>query len=490
MLRTISAAPLSVEQAGPSVTRSGPSRLDRNSKSDNDNDFSHALRGAHDNKSDTDSDRDKSTPSTSSNTSAHRQDRKDEAPKKRNVKDDNTNEQSAKAAVPVPTQVQPKDSPLAALLSFVSYRGPAPTEDPKPQPNATGTAVDTSTASPMPVATLPAIVDDAAFPIELKAADVKTGDVKAAAATNGRAQDHIQSMTVPLDSYPILQTGIGWGSAAAAVATSTGTANAASPAAAGAVTADSKTDPLVINAPPASEAVEPSLSPKNTAFAIRLTTDTQQTAKSSEASEAAPAQRFALNSPSIAALEQGTKEDGKSQSNDSSSGQNNPFGAAYTESAAPSRFTSDKPSFAESTSTATTAVTDETAPKPVTSDPLRNILLQLKSDDNRRIDVRLVERSGELHVAVKSADPVLAERLQQNMPELTSRLESEHFTHEVWMPKLSEAQRSESGSNSNDNSAGTDGRSGQQFNGEAGRRQGGQSQSRPDWVDLLENQIG
>lgn len=101
------------------------------------------------------------------------------------------------------------------------------------------------------------------------------------------------------------------------------------------------------------------------------------------------------------------------------------------------------------------------------TEPVRNVHMQVVGDDNRRVDIRLMDRAGELRVSVKSGDSNLNQTLQAKMPELTSRLESARYQTEVWMP---DSQNQGSASQSNVDAD--------------GQRQGKQEQ--PHWVEDLE----
>ncbi len=99
------------------------------------------------------------------------------------------------------------------------------------------------------------------------------------------------------------------------------------------------------------------------------------------------------------------------------------------------------------------------------SDPVQNVQMQVIGDDNRRVDIRLIDRAGELRVSVKSGDSTLNRTLQSKMPELTSRLQSAQYDTEIWMPTSTEQDQSSGDSNA-------DAQKGQQ--------------QRPDWVEDLE----
>ena len=71
----------------------------------------------------------------------------------------------------------------------------------------------------------------------------------------------------------------------------------------------------------------------------------------------------------------------------------------------------------------------------------RDIRLELASGE-RRVEVRLSERAGELHVAVRTPDERLSGALRDNLPTLSSRLEQAGFRSESAAAALAGAQRS------------------------------------------------
>jgi hypothetical protein len=124
-----------------------------------------------------------------------------------------------------------------------------------------------------------------------------------------------------------------------------------------------------------------------------------------------------------------------------------------------------------------------TEPAVPTAEPVRNVHMQLVSDDNRRVDVRLVDRGGELHVSVKSADTALTQNLQDHLPDLTARLDKQHMQTEVWVPKAAEPSKADGG-NTNGSFSDPNARS---YSGNSQGRREGRQQAKPDWVDALEN---
>jgi len=65
--------------------------------------------------------------------------------------------------------------------------------------------------------------------------------------------------------------------------------------------------------------------------------------------------------------------------------------------------------------------------------PVRDVTLHLTAD-NKRVDVKLVDRGGELHVAVRSADPDLTTDLRASVHDLVGDLTKGGFRTETWQP--------------------------------------------------------
>lgn len=99
--------------------------------------------------------------------------------------------------------------------------------------------------------------------------------------------------------------------------------------------------------------------------------------------------------------------------------------------------------------------------------PVRSVRLQLSGEANQRVDMRLVERGGALSVSVRSADEGLARSLQDNLPELNSRLAAQHYQTEIWAP----------GGTASTHSGGNGG-SGSESDGSAADGSGGSRQGR------------
>jgi hypothetical protein len=63
-----------------------------------------------------------------------------------------------------------------------------------------------------------------------------------------------------------------------------------------------------------------------------------------------------------------------------------------------------------------------------------DIQLQVGTGENSRVEVRVTERAGDVHVAVSTADTRLAGELREDLPALATRLEQSGFRAETWHP--------------------------------------------------------
>ena len=142
-------------------------------------------------------------------------------------------------------------------------------------------------------------------------------------------------------------------------------------------------------------------------------------------------------------------------------------------------------SFKEHFEAPETAKASEPEPEPasVTVPPAKYVSVRLAGDGTQRVDFRVIERDGIMSVSVKSADQALNRTLQEHMPELTTRLESEHFRTEVWVPKADGPAVANSAGSSSSNS-----NSGYSSSGSGGRQySGGDQGPHPEWLDEVEN---
>ncbi len=145
---------------------------------------------------------------------------------------------------------------------------------------------------------------------------------------------------------------------------------------------------------------------------------------------------------------------------------------------------------AAASSPTTLETTGEPQVKP--TQPLKDVSIQVGQQSQERVNLRLVERAGELQVAVRAANPEVAQGLRQGISQLVDRLEQSGFRTEAWRPggSVTPVQgaaetRQKSSEFQNDSSQGQSGGGSQQQ-----RRQGDQQQApRPQWVMELEGNL-
>ncbi|MGB7720734.1 MAG: hypothetical protein WBL65_12590 [Bryobacteraceae bacterium] len=132
---------------------------------------------------------------------------------------------------------------------------------------------------------------------------------------------------------------------------------------------------------------------------------------------------------------------------------------------------------------------EEGAPK--TSAPLKDLSVQMGQSNQESVELRVVEREGELHIAVRTGDAELAHGLRQGLPELVDRLDQSGFRAEAWRPagvvsapEPSSQAHSRSSDSRNADSQSQPGWSQQ----ERGQRDHNQS-NRPEWVEELEGNL-
>jgi hypothetical protein len=128
--------------------------------------------------------------------------------------------------------------------------------------------------------------------------------------------------------------------------------------------------------------------------------------------------------------------------------------------------------------------------RPKAPSPLKDISLQLGQSAGHNVEVRLVERAGELHVAVRTGDTVLAHGLREGLSEVVGRLGESGFRTETWHPGASVAAVSaatETQNTSSDLQGEPQGQRGSAHQ-DGGRRDQHQS-NQPEWVQEFETSL-
>ncbi len=160
-----------------------------------------------------------------------------------------------------------------------------------------------------------------------------------------------------------------------------------------------------------------------------------------------------------------------------------PFSSAYVE-AANAQATGTKPADSPAASKPTDI---DPQPESIPQNTVNNVHLHLTGDNNQRVDVRLVDYNGELRVSVRTGDTNLAQSLQERMPELTSRLDTQHFRSEIWTPSIAGATKTETnGSSFSGANAGGSANYGDNTGRQGNSRGQNGNSNQPDWLDEIE----
>jgi hypothetical protein len=124
--------------------------------------------------------------------------------------------------------------------------------------------------------------------------------------------------------------------------------------------------------------------------------------------------------------------------------------------------------------------------------PLKDLSLQLTQPGNERVDVRVTQQGGEVHVSVHSSDNSLNVGLRQGLSDLQNRLEENGYRSEMWKPAAAGAPIAQSSPAQTSNSFTRGGDSQPQHQGapqqDGGRRNPNQS-NQPRWVEELRSSL-
>jgi hypothetical protein len=135
------------------------------------------------------------------------------------------------------------------------------------------------------------------------------------------------------------------------------------------------------------------------------------------------------------------------------------------------------------------AVQDESQMRPAPA--LKDISLQVTQPSHGKVQVRVNEQGGELHVAVKTADADLTHDLRQGLSDLVDRLQQNGFRTETWHPVHGTSAPAAAAESSN---AGNEPQGGDPQQRQGQPQQGGEQQNqnslnRPRWVEELESSL-
>lgn len=133
------------------------------------------------------------------------------------------------------------------------------------------------------------------------------------------------------------------------------------------------------------------------------------------------------------------------------------------------------------------------------------MLFPRQASENRRpepVEVRVLERAGQVHVAVRSSDPQLNRSLGEGLGELVTKLENRGYATETWRPQGSGAAQTSLAATADapvqqmQSSAGRESfqEPGRGHHGGAGdessrQQRRGQDEARPQWLEMLEGAV-
>ncbi len=129
----------------------------------------------------------------------------------------------------------------------------------------------------------------------------------------------------------------------------------------------------------------------------------------------------------------------------------------------------------------------EIPPEPAAAKPaegLRDISLRLVDGSKEQVEIRLVERAGELRVSVRSADSQLNTELRSGLGDLAGKLEKTGFHAETWHPSNEHAKPAEAAQTGNSKQDQESRHHGGQQHPER-REPRGPRKIRPGWVEEM-----
>lgn len=123
--------------------------------------------------------------------------------------------------------------------------------------------------------------------------------------------------------------------------------------------------------------------------------------------------------------------------------------------------------------------------------PLKELSIQVGQTPQERVELRIVDRSGEVQVAVRSSNPDVAQGLRQGLSDLVGRLEQNGYRAEAWRPGGTVTSIQGTGeSRQKEMQFQRDGSQSQSGGSQQGRQQNSQNQTyRPRWVQELEGSL-
>jgi len=123
---------------------------------------------------------------------------------------------------------------------------------------------------------------------------------------------------------------------------------------------------------------------------------------------------------------------------------------------------------------------------------MKDISVRVENSQGQNVDVRIVQRAGDLQIAVKSANLDTTQSLRNGLSELTNRLNASGYQAETWKPGLQAAASSESASgsgNSSDQPSSGDSQSNSSWSQQNQGQRDNNPSNRPRWISELESRL-
>ena len=121
--------------------------------------------------------------------------------------------------------------------------------------------------------------------------------------------------------------------------------------------------------------------------------------------------------------------------------------------------------------------------------PMKEISMRIEAAGGQNVDVRIVQRAGDLQIAVKSGDDVTTQGLRHGLADLANRLNETGYHAETWRPGQQAAPESTSPGNPSHQSQSD----GSQSNSGGPQQDRGQRHNnpsnRPHWIEELESNL-
>jgi len=120
--------------------------------------------------------------------------------------------------------------------------------------------------------------------------------------------------------------------------------------------------------------------------------------------------------------------------------------------------------------------------------PIREVAIRITNEFSQTADVRMLERNGEIQVAVRASDPVLANSLRSDLTDLVRNLTPAGLNTEVWHPGVTPQTAASSDARQEDTRGGgfSQQTGGQDFQQSGSRQQQGGRQQAPPWLEDFE----